>query len=670
MEKLHTADLFDLPRTTNAPAGWQPDALPDLLGETDLRLDFETNGLQWWGGELPVGLAYKFTKSGRSGYCAWGHEGGGNGCTAEQARDWLNALRNVHIDNANTKFDLHMSRALGADLTYKRGNTFGDVAHRAALLDDHRFRFGLDQLAKDFLGDDAGKLDLQLRDKGNLWRLPAWEIAPYAVHDVELVDALVRITQPELAKQDLLRVLDLEQQIIPVVVEMEKNGVFLDMDLLAQWTASARTEFNEAMYRIYKAVGFHISSPDSSKDIARLFKALSIPITAFTGKNDKKGNPKPSFTKDVLSRIDHPVIRDLIIAGELADLDSKYLGKYSKTVRADGWIRFNLHQLRVGKDENDKKGTVSGRFSSAGDDYGGFNVQQVVSPKKQSDKHWCEKYVVRNLFKPQDGATWLTVDADQIEYRIFAHFSNSKEILDKYNEDVSRYSDAEVKRLKIGRYTDYHDIVQEVLKRAKPDIKRKHTKITNFCKLFGAAEIKFALTLEMISEAQADELYAKYDPNKWRRAKYGERQEAIRAEPVLQEALSVYDTYDTMFPDAKATLDLAKKTARDRGYVFTIEGRRARFPGKQRTHSALNRIVQGTAADINKRMLVEVYNRREELGLTLRMTVHDEVDADLADPKMLPRIEEVFNQQLIPLKVPILWSAEIGPSWGQAKGKA
>jgi hypothetical protein len=82
-----------------------------------------------------------------------------------------------------------------------------------------------------------------------------------------------------------------------------------------------------------------------------------------------------------------------VLRGQLADLESKYLGKYCNTVRkSDGWIRYNLHQLRMGRDEDDKHGTVSGRFSSAGDEHGGFNVQQVVSPKKQKDKDWCQKY--------------------------------------------------------------------------------------------------------------------------------------------------------------------------------------------------------------------------------------------------------------------------------------
>lgn len=660
-------DIFDLPRSTCAPVGWCPDEPPQLRGEKVIRLDAETDGLEWWAGSKPVGWAYLLPESGRKGYLPFGHKGGGN-LDEAVVKEWaLRELRGVHVENVNTKFDGHISREWGVDLV-EQGCTFGDVAHRAALLDDHRFRFNLEGLAHDFLGPERGKVDLQLRDKGELHKLPAWEVASYAVEDVVLVDDLVTAMQPELEKQDLLRVLALEQEIIPVVMEMERNGAFLDMSLLAQWTEEARAEYADAMNRIRRASGIMIDSPDSNKDIARLFKALSIPITAFTGSYDKKGNPKPSFTKDVLSRIDHPTIKDLVLAGELADLDSKYLGKYLKTVRADGWIRFNLHQLRVGKDENDKKGTVSGRFSSAGDDYGGFNVQQVVSPKKQADKHWCEKYIVRNLFKPQTGV-WLAVDADQIEYRIFAHFSNSAEILGKYNEDVSRYTDEEARRLKVGRYTDYHDVVQAILKVGKPDIKRKHTKITNFCKLFGAAIIKFGLTLEMISQEQFDELNEKYAAGRWSR-RMRERDEAIRLEPCLKETVEIYDTYDRMNPDAKATLDLAKNTARDRGHVRTLLGRRARFPKKQRTHSALNRIVQGTAADINKLKLVQTYKRRKELGLTLRMTVHDEVDADLHDEGALPAVEAMFNEQLISLRVPILWSAETGPSWGEAKKKA
>lgn len=658
-------DMFDLDRGA-PPAGWTPHALPELQGERRIRLDFETDGLQWWERDRPVGFAYYLAESGRRGYVSWAQKGGGNGTTEDQAREWLRReLRGVHIDNANTKFDLHMARAFGADLC-EQGCTFGDVAHRAALLDDHRFRFGVDQLAKDFLGEDEGKYDLQLRDKGNLHMLPAWAVDPYAVQDVVLVHRLCDAMDPMIDEQGLNEVHALEQRVIPVVVEMEKNGCLLDLELLDLWTQEARREYEQALFDIYRDTGVMIASPDTRKDIERVWRARGIPITALTDSG------APSFTQDVVKRAAQhdATIAKLLYAGYLADLDSKYLGKYSKTVRrSDGWIRFNLHQLRMGRDDNDKYGTVSGRFSSAGDDFGGFNVQQVVSPKKQKDKDWCPKYLVRNLFKPAKGTEWLAVDADQIEYRIFAHFANDPEILASY-APVPGMSTEEMRRAKVGPFTDYHDKVQGILQRAKPDIKRKHTKITNFCKLFGAQLIKFAWTLETISDSQFKELEDKYAIGRWQKAPRGARERSIREEPCLQEAREIYDTYDQTFPAAKETLDLAKSTARERGWVKTIKGRRARFPGKQRTHSALNRVVQGTAADINKVVLCEVYDRRKELELTLRMTVHDELDADMANPSKIERIEEVFNHQYVPLSVPILWSVEHGPSWGEAKAKA
>jgi DNA polymerase I-like protein with 3'-5' exonuclease and polymerase domains len=118
-------------------------------------------------------------------------------------------------------------------------------------------------------------------------------------------------------------------------------------------------------------------------------------------------------------------------------------------------------------------------------------------------------------------------------------------------------------------------------------------------------------------------------------------------------------------------LDLAKRTASERGYVKTLMGRRARFGGRNhRVHSALNRVVQGTAADINKLMLVDVYNHRDELGLKLRFTVHDELDADVHPDADVPAIEKFFDIQRLELKVPILWDVGIGESWGTAKGKA
>jgi DNA polymerase-1 len=648
-------NLFDVAQTQRpAPAGWTPDEPPHLNGERVIRLDAETNSLEWWKPTTrPVGWAYWLPESGRRGYLPFGHKGGGN-LDEARVKDWARTeLRNVHIDNVNTKYDGHISREWGIDLA-AQGCTFGDVAHRAALLDDHRFRFNLNQLAEDILGIDAAKVDLGLSDKGTLWELPAWEVAPYAVRDVELVDMLVKATQPMIEDQELEDVLALEEAIIPVVMEMERNGTYLNVELLHQWQAEAKKEFEEIMWSIFRETGVRMTSPDSSKDLVKLFDACDVPITTFTDAG------KPSFTDDVLSAIDHPAIKKVRYAGQLADLRSKYLDKYAATVRSDGWLRFNLHQLRVGRDENDKKGTVSGRFSSAGDEYGGFNVQQVVSADKQTSREWCTKYLVKNLFipRPGSGMQWLSADAKQIEYRIFAHYANSEQILSKYREDPE---------------VDYHNLVQPLLQRARPTIGRKETKITNFCKLFGAALIKFAWTLKSINDREFKELSAKYDITKWKKTPRGARERAMREEPALQEARGIMDAYDEMIPEAKEMLDLAKNTAKERGWVKTMQGRRARFGKKHgREHSALNRIVQGTAADINKLMLVDAYRERKNLGLELITTVHDELDAGIQDasPESVSRVEEFLNEQRVPLRVPILWDVGVGPTWATAKGKA
>jgi hypothetical protein len=177
---------------TPSPDGWTPTPLPVLNGETHLIADFETgnergkDGRCWWDGAFPVGLAWFLPQSGRRGYTGVRHTDGNATDPATLVR-WLNDLRNMHIDNAQTKFDLHISRENGADLCDRRGHTFGDVQHRAALLDDNRYLFGIDKLAQDFLGPDRGKVVLPF-DKGRMADVPAWMVDAYAVEDVVLVE--------------------------------------------------------------------------------------------------------------------------------------------------------------------------------------------------------------------------------------------------------------------------------------------------------------------------------------------------------------------------------------------------------------------------------------------------------------------------------------------------
>jgi DNA polymerase I-like protein with 3'-5' exonuclease and polymerase domains len=422
---------------------------------------------------------------------------------------------------------------------------------------------------------------------------------------------------------------------------------------LKKWREEVHARIKALLWKIYKATGILMSSPDSSKDLQKLFKNLKLEAKSFTETG------AISFTSANLRSYRHPVVDMVLEAGELADLASKYLDKYYETARADGWIRFNLHQLRSGEDAYDKKGTVSGRFSAAGDKQGGYNPQQVVSVDKQIDPklehRWCPDYVVRRLFVPgspdesraNPGRRWIASDARQIEYRLFAHYARVQEILDVFAANP---------------LADYHQVVSDLLTPHNPFLNRKKVKNVNFAKIYGAGLTKFAFMVGQITEAEYKAIIAEFDGKAKRtdlitHRKYGE---------AMRRADGINQTYDIMFPSVRELLRSASKTAETRGYVFTLLGRRARLSNK--FHSALNRIIQGGAADVNKRVLLEVYKHREALGLTMRLTVHDELDGDLEDAAMLPRLEEILNTQYYDLAVPILWETEIGPTWAHCKG--
>lgn len=627
------------------PSDWARPEIPELNGEKRIILNAETTGLKWWDGDKPVGWSYCLPKSGRFGYLPIRHRPGDN-LPIEQVHAFLGDLKHVHVENINTKFDLHMAREDGTDLTEQKC-TFGDAAHYAALLDDHRVRFNLDQLSLDCLGwnverDGLGKQPAVIENESEFQYLHPAVVAPYAVRNVEQVWRLIEKFEPSIDEEDLNDVVALEQDILPVVVEMEKNGTILDLDLLDRWRTEVSVKIEDKLRDVFKATGVRMSSFDSAKEIAQVFQRAGIPITSFTEKG------APSFTDDVLRHIDHPIARMIREGGQLADLDSKYLTKYWDDVRkSDGWLRFNLHQLRSVGDGDSYKGTVSGRFSGAGDRFGGYNPQQVVAVEKQLERGWCSDYVVRKLFLSNFAA-----DMMQVEYRLFADYA---EMHAPFHARPLRKQIGGKWVWIQGPLADFHALVAELLTPINPALNRKLVKNINFAMIYGAGLVKFALMLGLITEKEFAEFSERLSMRDW----------SVFDEPGLAKAKQLRETYLKMFPKVKPLLDQASRVAEQRGYVKTLMGRRARLAG--RFHSALNRVIQGGAADINKRVLVELYRQRKKLGLTLRLTVHDEVVGDLADTRTVGDVKRVLNKQYFNLKVPILWDAKTGANWAACK---
>lgn len=644
------------------PAGpdWAPDPIPELRGEKRIILNAETNGLKWWHDSRPIGWSYVLPESGRRGYLPMRHVGGDNH-SVEQVHAFMRDVRGMHVENANTKFDLHMSRADGVDLVEGTGNTFGDAAHYAALLDDNRMRFNLDQLSKDVLDwdvatDGLGPLPPGCTSEGEWHKLPARDVSPYAIRNVTQVERLIDAFGPRIHEDDLDDVLGLEQEVLPATVEMEKNGTWLDQELLHRWRRESTTALEENLYRIYQLTGLSINSPDSSKDWEALYRARGIPITARTE------HGAPSFTDAVVKHVKDEAVQAMRAAGQLADLKSKYLDKYDAAMRgSDGWLRFNLHQLRYGRDEGEKFGTVSGRFSAAGDGHylkpdgfgsGGYNPQQVVAVEKQLERGWCPDYVVRRLFVAPPGMTFFAADMAQIEYRLFAHYADTAQA---YHARPEFYRDAKGKIVwTAGPLADYHAVVAKLLSVVAPHLNRKLVKNINFAKIYGAGLLKFAFMLGLITEAKYKELLVLQ--------RMGHR---VKDREELREARETMLAYDTMFPAVAGLLRRAGDTAKNRGYVKDLMGRRARL--LDRFHSALNRIIQGGAASINKRYLVEVYKERKRLGLQMALTVHDELGGYLAEASGVHAMKRLLNRQYFNLRAPVMWDCKIGANWAACK---
>lgn len=448
-----------------------PDEPPSLDGISEVVLNFATTGLDWVHGHKPAGVTVSTLDGQLTRFLPFGFAGGNLDESA--VKQWAEReLRGKKIYGANLRFDCHMSRVWGVDLE-AQGNTFSDIQHTAAILDDSRRKFALDVLATDYL---SGPVEARV-DETRHADHHASEVAVRELYTARLVGRLQAVLYPQLDEQDLRRVQDLEDAVIPCVVEMEKNGAPIDVPLLKQWCAETKRLQEEALWEVARHVGFAVN-PNSPGDWIKLFEYCHLPVIDFTD------GGKPSFTDAVLKDIDNQYVQMTRKAGKLASLRAKFLDAYDAVIGSDGLLRYNLHQLR-----GDEYGTVRGRFSASDK-----NIQQVMNHSTHLGSFGSEDFFVRRLFIAGNGLS-LSADARQIEYRIFASHSASPKILASYAENPD---------------LDYHDLVMELVKPFKADIQRDRAKALNFMKIYGGGKEKTAAMLGL-PRAESDQFTAIYD---------------------------------------------------------------------------------------------------------------------------------------------------------------
>lgn len=626
---------------------WRPSEPPSLHNVKEIFLDFETTGVKYWAGDTPGGVAY-YIPGGPSGYLPWGHACGYN-LDRDAVVRWLKDLTNLHITNHSTDFEVHMALTLGVDLE-AQGCTVSDIAHTAALLDDHRRQFSLEVLAREFLPETEQKVKavdgVQL-DPSKMMEYPSGMIAVRAVGDVRQVHLLKQVLYPRLEAEDLMRVQHLEDQVIYAVAEMERNALPMDVELLNAWHTEAEQRYLRYLWKIHRETGIKFN-PGSPKSWEELFAKLKIEW------NYRTPTGQLVTTDNLISRVEHPIVQLARQAGKLADLKSDYIDKYHKTVGADGLLRFALHQLR-----SDDGGTVTGRFSGAAIKVGkekiGCNPQQVPDISKQIEKGHDTEFVIRKLFVHGGGdVSYISADAKQIEYRLFADYARNPKIMEAYEKDPD-----------LSFHKQTHAMLSKLV-----DISYGHQKNVNFMKIYGGGMAKLAFMIGAITDQQLASLQKEFPKG------------VPRTHPLLAKAVEVDQIYARELPEVKPLLDRASHLARThcdercrrddelhrkyphQGYVKTLLGRRGRFPDNQRLHKALNMIIQGGAADIMKQKMVEVHRERKNIGFVPRLTNHDEICGDGQRPDTAQKLLEILNTQSFPeLRIPILWDVKSGPNW-------
>lgn len=576
---------------------------PEVLPVLDSRFqrigfDSETTRKGWRDREnKTLGVSISL-EDGRDYYLPYGHMGGGNLDRAKVFR-WLNTeLKGKTLVCAEAKHEIQMMRREGVDFE-ALGCAIREVQFPPALLSDARRSFQLGDLAKDFL--DRDKLDI---DPAKIWEMPASEVGPYAENDSRLNLDLDTVYQPLIAEQGLQKVLQLEYDLIYCVCEMERNGVPFDVEKLARWRRESDVRKQFEILELYKETNLKINA-NSSKDLGTLFDKLGLPYNR-TEPTKSFPNGLPNMPDEFLETVAHPSIQRVRTIKGIDSLQSKYLNKYWNAL-VDGYLFYNLHQLKA-----NEYGTISGRFSSSN-----VNIQQVFDPERQEEKLGFMEWLIRELFLPVPRGTpgkfwWVKLDASQIEFRLFVHYSRSSRLIKRFCED---------------RDVDFHQMVAELCR-----IKRKPAKNINFGKLFGMGREKMARELGL-SQEEADKLF---------------------------------NQYNDMFPETRTLMEQTMSLAKNRGYVRTLLGRRARFPEGERLHSALNRVIQGSAADILKLKLLEIYNNRKFFDIyKLLFTVHDDINLATQNLRKVRYIKECLEAPIkgLPIRVPILWDADIGPNW-------
>ena len=296
----------------------------------------------------------------------------------------------------NAQYDLGWLLSEGIEV---KGDIL-DTMVAAPILDENRFSYSLNALGATYLGERKKEEDLKraasqhgVDAKAEMWKLPAERVALYAEGDAELTLKLWDVLSKRLEEDDCQNILEMELSLLPLVFEMRKRGVRVDVDKAEKTKAYLLSREKNILKELHKETGVHIE-PWNAKSLASAFDSLGLPYER-TPKSDA-----PSFTKHFLKTHEHPIAKKILEVREYNKANTTFVDTILNH-QHNGRIHCQFNQLR-----SDEGGTVSGRFSSSHP-----NLQQVPS------RHPEIKELIRGLFLPEEGCRWGSFDYSSQEPR-------------------------------------------------------------------------------------------------------------------------------------------------------------------------------------------------------------------------------------------------------------
>lgn len=648
--------------------GWRPPRrLPSLTGVHRVALDTETldpelktNGPGWARGSgHVVGISIALCPE-RAWYLPIRHEVQQElNLDTDKVLAWAREeLPKVpHVIGANLLYDVGWLAEEG--VRFPRTTKFYDVQYAEPLIDTTSRTYNLDALANKYVGQSKVGEELYRwcarsyggppseKQRANIWRAPVSLVGPYAEADAWLPLQILEKQWDVLCRMELDQLFLMECRLIPLLHRMRRNGVRVDVGKAERVREELITAVEQKQNELDQLAGFEVNV-HASKSLAQLFDARG-----FVYPRTKKGSP--SFTRNWLAI---QTSREARLVAEIRKLNktrTTFVETCVLNAHVNGRLHTQFHPLRT-----DEGGAVSGRFSSSTP-----NLQFIPSRDPKFGP------LLRSMFLPDEGSKqWRRIDYSQIEYRLFVHYSMDNNLIRAYQD----------------RHTDFHAIAGQMLGGKLP---RVVVKIFNFMTLYGAgpALVGQILATEM-SEQELANLLNSLSRELGLTPEY-------RDVP-FECAAAVQNLYNRAFPAARRLMQEFAQLAESQGYVKTYLGRRSQFPFyvpayskdpvpplpyesalmsygrsivRAQTYKALNRVIQGSAADLMKMAMLECEDQGlyEELG-TPHLTVHDETDHSDGRPGD-PLWSEVTRcmEQCMELRVPILTETETGPNWGELK---